>query len=653
MAFVFLSSFQIIARLIIIVAPLLVGCLFYTPRSVLVGNFLLLTGVSIVFLFPIKHPTKQLIKQSIMLFMIFAISLVVACDLASYKVKGVSADYYFWKLFSFKTIFIHFKSFPIITFLGCLIVLIPVVSCFIFWNNQRGVKSSKILLWFGVVCVLCSFRIENSIFHIFESYQSQARVSSYLKKLHTPAHDWIRREQINTTQGNNILWIYLESFNNSFFDHTLFPSLMPYLSKISQSGLRLTSLSQVPGQQYSIGGISSSQCGRYELGQLETNQNVCLGHILHDAGYVQVFMQGASGDFENFQSTFKNWNFDSIIDKEEFDSHSEYQSKRGGWGYYDSALFDLAYVKFKALAQQEKPFYMVLFTQDTHDGDYDLDTCRKITAPYTGLGSDNHMVQAAHCADALVYHFLQKISVLPAYQNTTVVLVGDHIMHEKLVYFNDSKDQDKIWGLILNSAQKGEIESHSTHADLAPTVLTAAKIKTNAQFLDGHNLITHEPALREVDFNQFPRHILIDLGFNELKRGSVSKEDEIGVIYKHHAQEIRKYVADKKMPYTEHEHVKTYFFDTKSFNWRNMMVFIESHQCELISAQPKIKLITETAGKRKIDFPYKESSMFKEEDSCFRLLSFYMPANSIVTSLDLMLTQDKKTIWSTSIHVSN
>ena len=64
----------------------------------------------------------------------------------------------------------------------------------------------------------------------------------------------------------------------------------------------------------------------------------------------------------------------------------QYARNKGGLGYYDSALFDYAYLKFIQLQRGGKPFHMVLFTQDTHDGDFDTTRCGGSEQPYVGLG---------------------------------------------------------------------------------------------------------------------------------------------------------------------------------------------------------------------------------------------------------------------------
>ena len=59
----------------------------------------------------------------------------------------------------------------------------------------------------------------------------------------------------------NLIFLYLESVEQLYFDEQLYPQLLPNLSRLRQQAHTYTNLKQVKGTGFTMAGIVASQCG--------------------------------------------------------------------------------------------------------------------------------------------------------------------------------------------------------------------------------------------------------------------------------------------------------------------------------------------------------------------------------------------------------
>lgn len=100
----------------------------------------------------------------------------------------------------------------------------------------------------------------------------------------------------------NLVYIYGESLERTYFDNDAFPNLTPELGALKNEGLDFSHTMQLPGTDYTIAGMVASQCGIPLFAPFEGNasasvssffpQNICLGDILKNSGYQNYFVQG-------------------------------------------------------------------------------------------------------------------------------------------------------------------------------------------------------------------------------------------------------------------------------------------------------------------------------------------------------------------------
>lgn len=125
----------------------------------------------------------------------------------------------------------------------------------------------------------------------------------------------------------NLVYIYGESLERTYFDNDAFPNLTPELGRIKDEGIDFSNTMQLPGTDYTIAGMVASQCGIPLFAPFEGNasasvssffpQNICLGDILKNSGYENYFVQGANLRFAGKDVFLKSHGFDHLFGAEE------------------------------------------------------------------------------------------------------------------------------------------------------------------------------------------------------------------------------------------------------------------------------------------------------------------------------------------------
>jgi len=316
---------------------------------------------------------------------------------------------------------------------------------------------------------------------------------SQLRGLADP--DPLPRDQVRAAAGKNLVMIYMESLERIYTDEHIFPGLTPNLNRWRAEGLDYTGYLTFTGADYTIAGLFSSQCGApylpspvraLELGGNDANATsfqpslACLGDVLHAAGYDQVFMNGVDLSFADDGTFFRLHGFDQVLGLQQLEKANGNALPQPGWGIYDSDLFRIAATKFEKLARLGRPFNLDVLTIDNHPPHgRPSPGCPRYAA------NPDDVLQAVHCTDALVGKFLDKISAMPAWKNTIVVVMSDHqsLRNDAWSLYPPSYKRHPLL-FVLNGGQ-GRRDMRFYHMDIAPTVLHLMGVRTNATFLAG------------------------------------------------------------------------------------------------------------------------------------------------------------------------
>ena len=165
------------------------------------------------------------------------------------------------------------------------------------------------------------------------------------------------------------------------------------------------------------------------------------------------------------------------------------------WGYEDIKLFEFAKTELTNLAGRGQPFNFNMLTADTHHiGGFPCSECED-------LYGDQYS-NVIRCSSKHVTELVQWIQEQPWYENTTIVLAGDHTSMDP-DWFKDieaSGYNRKCYYAIINSAAIPTTQNSRkiTTYDLFPTTLASLGVTFNSNRLGlGTNLYTDEETLVE------------------------------------------------------------------------------------------------------------------------------------------------------------
>ena len=321
-------------------------------------------------------------------------------------------------------------------------------------------------------------------------------------------------------EKRNLIYIFLESMEVTFSDTSVGGAfdvnVIPRLTALSQEnenfsgsygeGTLLDGGYAYNGGTWTMGAIFSQtsglplQTGGIGRNDMDTQEAfyptiTTIGDILEDEGYRQIFLIGSNAVFGGRQlylSNHGNYEFRDLV-----------WARRTGhitpgyyvwWGYEDHKLFDFARETVLELAEGEEPFNLTMLTVDTHmTGGYTCDLC--------GDEFENSYSNVYACSDKQVTEFISWLQEQDFYENTTIVIVGDHPTMDASYCRNiDPSYVRRVYTCIINSPVepvRNAYRSYST-LDMFPTTLTALGVEIPGGRLGlGTSLYTNQRTLTE------------------------------------------------------------------------------------------------------------------------------------------------------------
>lgn len=233
----------------------------------------------------------------------------------------------------------------------------------------------------------------------------------------------------------NLVYIYAESLEQTWFDEVKFPGLLPELSNDIKTATQFTNTEQLSGTGFTIGGIVASQCGlplffpfSMALGNIVNNfypDAICLGDILKRSGYTNYFYQGADLHFSDKDVFLKAHGFDYIYGSQQLQARAE-PDYRNNWGLYDDTVLDAAWEKFVELSKKNERFSLFTLTVDTHPPTgFISKNCQRKT--YYKNGKNISSLAAISCSQEIISRFIRRIRASRWGSKTIVVLSSDHL----------------------------------------------------------------------------------------------------------------------------------------------------------------------------------------------------------------------------------
>lgn len=328
-------------------------------------------------------------------------------------------------------------------------------------------------------------------------------------------------------EKRNIIYIMLESYELSFTSEeqggALEHDAISELYKLAQENINFSQNDGVGGFRPSTGatwtiGAMVSQTSGIPLAPIagadaqESEEGeygeegtflpgaTTLTDILHEAGYYQALMVGSDADFGNRKLYFESHNMDKVYDlyTAQQDGIVEPDYNDGWWGMEDYYLYEYAKQELTKISQLDQPFAFTMLTVDTHH----------VSGHWSELCCDNEFERqydnVFSCASRQAAAFLAWIMEQPFYENTTVIIVGDHCSMDA-DYFRDNVDDDyvrRVYNCFINTADTVNADNTKnrefTTIDLFPTTLAAIGCTIEGDRLGlGTNLFSGEQTLSE------------------------------------------------------------------------------------------------------------------------------------------------------------
>lgn len=411
---------------------------------------------------------------------------------------------------------------------GPVLLLVSLLVCFVFliltrfkltWGNKKSIsdKYVKIVGWTASVALLV-FGISYSVreLQLVAVYHAYFDDSTYIKdNYHSPKDTKLTFP----TKKKNLVHIYLESYENTYFDKKsggyMEKNLMPAYEKLYDEGVSFSESDkkggpyQTYGSSWSVASMVNMSMGlplKIPMGGNSYGKSgyflpgaIGIGDVLNKEGYNQTIMFGADADFGGLTSFFNNHKDFTIYDwkyaKEKGKIPNDYKV---WWGYEDKKLYEYAQEEITRLANEGKPFNFTMENADTHfpNGYIDKDTPRPFDQQYANV--------IFHSQQQVV-DFVKWIQEQPYYEDTVIVLTGDHLSMDKKFFKDfDPNYHRTTTNLIINGDfENKDIKTNNRQFapfDMYPTILSGMGVDIEGNKLGlGTDLSSKEKTLIERD----------------------------------------------------------------------------------------------------------------------------------------------------------
>lgn len=370
----------------------------------------------------------------------------------------------------------------------------------------------RIVTMASAALLMSAILFVNTNFGVIDFFKAQEAQSSIYDDLYVDP-----KEVAITSEGTerNLIYIYLESMETTYADTTSGgaqdENYMPNLTELAGENIsfseddKLGGFHSVTGTGYTMGAIFGTTTGvPYALpvdSSAISNEKsfasgiTSLGDILAEKGYTQEFLCGSDGAFGGRKMYFEQHGgyqvFDLYTAREQGYIPNDYFV---WWGFEDQKLFSIAKEELTRLAAGEQPFNFTMLTVDTHHLDgYECELCQDTYSNVTA--------NVVHCTDRQLGEFISWCKQQPFYENTAIVITGDHPRMDTNLVDATSYYDRTIYNCFINSAATS-VQSlggrEFTPLDIFPTVLAAMGYRIEGDRLGlGTNLFSDQKTIAE------------------------------------------------------------------------------------------------------------------------------------------------------------
>lgn len=403
-----------------------------------------------------------------------------------------------------------------------IICSIAIFLTIIFFQRKHH-NIEKYIHYIGIFTIISSLLIVCLKLDMIEYFDKKNKITEFYKIHYVDP----QTQNISFHKKHNLIHINLESIESTYFSKEnggcFEESLIPELEELALQNINFSHQNQLggaltlEGTQWTTASIIAQTSGI--TSSLSLNEHTyssksdflsgvySLGEILDKEGYYQEVIMGSSSDFAGISNYYQQHGHYQIMDynaaiKEGYIP----QDYHVFWGYEDQKLFQIAKKEITKIAQNNQYFNFEIMTIDPHTPNgYICEQCpQKYDEPYKNVIA---------CQSHQVYEFVKWIQQQDFYQDTTIVITGDHkSMTSQLFSHIDSSYIRTPYNCIINSV----ITSHNTKnrsfnvVDMYPTILSSiGGYIENEQLGLGTNLFSNSKTILEkYDFHYINTELL-------------------------------------------------------------------------------------------------------------------------------------------------
>lgn len=357
-------------------------------------------------------------------------------------------------------------------------------------------------------------KVGNELF-FFNYLDSLSKSSTFIED------NYVFPENVNLEFPNekrNLLYIFVESLETTYANYEnggyYETNYIPELTKLAKKNINFSNTEllggayYLPGTTWTVAGITAQTAGIpiktiFDGNLLSNYYNVLfpgsfsIGQILENNGYKNYMIMGSDSSYGSRDNYLKNHGNYTIYDyyaaiKDNLISEDYYV----WWGYEDSKLFSYAKEKLLEISKKDEPFNFTLLTANMHSVDGYVDDACDITY-------DNHYLNSVACSDIEVAEFVKWIMKQDFYEDTTIIIVGDHLSMNNYSFDGMDYNERTVYNVIINSTVESKDKSNYQNRifssfDLYPTTLASMGVKIDGEKLGlGVNLFSDTPILLE------------------------------------------------------------------------------------------------------------------------------------------------------------
>lgn len=358
---------------------------------------------------------------------------------------------------------------------------------------------------FSVLFLICSFAMSWNILNIdrlLDEYHNHTITGTFYEQHYADSH------QVKITppaKKRNLIMIFAESMESTYSNKDYFgDNLMPNLQKYAEDNIHfshnegLGGFQNINGARYTQASMVSQLCAiplrlpvrakRYRPKNGFLPGALCLGDILADEGYNQSFMIGMTKFFSGTDRFLETHGNQKVLDWEFYskrDNLPDDTDEKRKRIVRDIDLFNYAKAEILELAEKKEPFSFTIMTMDTHFANEHFEP-KKCQIKYhdKGVKDADNFKNVVSCSDMQITEFVEWIKQQPFYENTEIVIVGDHLTMSSTI-FNDKMDRT-VYDVYINSILQDKSHTQNrqfTALDTLPTIL-----ESMGYTVDGHKL---------------------------------------------------------------------------------------------------------------------------------------------------------------------